>query len=282
MKKRGFTLIELLVVVAIIAILAAILFPAFARAREAARKATCISNCKQICLAMQMYAQDYDEKLPSADFDGNDNGWHPVPGYTLFGSHGQAIKNYMIADVLMTYYKNRGLFHCPTLDDWCLPDTGKVTESGSYFYACAGHGDRTIWRTAAISNGNNPMTTLLYLFGPDDDDSGITPQGLLRGGDGRVNGDNFGTCGGALSEFDNAGKCLAMGCDQYAAHEGYSDDYAEWHFMPAGLGPLLGETYYGDISGGTVMGYADGHVKYWHGSFWGLVDEFMVRRQAGD
>jgi prepilin-type N-terminal cleavage/methylation domain-containing protein len=46
-RSRGFTLIELLVVIAIIAILAAILFPVFARAREAARKATCISNVKQ-------------------------------------------------------------------------------------------------------------------------------------------------------------------------------------------------------------------------------------------
>jgi len=64
--KRGFTLIELLVVSAIIAILAAILFPVFVRAREAARKATCLSNLKQIALAAIMYAQDYDEVLPTA------------------------------------------------------------------------------------------------------------------------------------------------------------------------------------------------------------------------
>ncbi|MGQ9486761.1 MAG: prepilin-type N-terminal cleavage/methylation domain-containing protein [Armatimonadota bacterium] len=48
MYRRGFTLIELLVVIAIIAILVAIIFPVFARARERARLATCISNCKQI------------------------------------------------------------------------------------------------------------------------------------------------------------------------------------------------------------------------------------------
>jgi len=64
LTTRGFTLIELLVVIAIIAILAAILFPVFARAREKARQASCQSNLKQIGLAMQMYAQDYDEKLP--------------------------------------------------------------------------------------------------------------------------------------------------------------------------------------------------------------------------
>jgi len=62
--RRGFTLIELLVVIAIIAILAAILFPVFAKAREKARQSTCLSNTKQIGLAVMQYAQDYDERLP--------------------------------------------------------------------------------------------------------------------------------------------------------------------------------------------------------------------------
>ena len=60
-RRPGFTLIELLVVIAIIAILAAILFPVFAQAREAARKASCISNANQIGKATMMYVQDYDE-----------------------------------------------------------------------------------------------------------------------------------------------------------------------------------------------------------------------------
>ena len=62
-RRMGFTLIELLVVIAIIAILAAILFPAFARARENARKTSCLSNLKQIGLGMMQYTQDYDEKM---------------------------------------------------------------------------------------------------------------------------------------------------------------------------------------------------------------------------
>src|SRR3954466_9689001 len=94
----GFTLIELLVVIAIIAILAAILFPVFAQAREAARKATCISNTRQIGLALMPYCQDYDETLvPNND---------QVTGYT-----GQ-LHNWTW--FLQPYIKNDKVFLCPS------------------------------------------------------------------------------------------------------------------------------------------------------------------------
>jgi prepilin-type N-terminal cleavage/methylation domain-containing protein/prepilin-type processing-associated H-X9-DG protein len=62
--KRAFTLIELLVVIAIIAILAAILFPVFAQAKEAAKKANCLSNMKQIGIGLFLYLGDEDDKMP--------------------------------------------------------------------------------------------------------------------------------------------------------------------------------------------------------------------------
>ncbi|HEX8834586.1 MAG TPA: DUF1559 domain-containing protein, partial [Abditibacteriaceae bacterium] len=63
-RTEGFTLIELLIVIAIIAILASILFPVFARARENARRSSCASNLKQLGLAALQYTQDWDEKYP--------------------------------------------------------------------------------------------------------------------------------------------------------------------------------------------------------------------------
>jgi prepilin-type N-terminal cleavage/methylation domain-containing protein/prepilin-type processing-associated H-X9-DG protein len=67
MKKRGFTLIELLVVIAIIAILASMLLPVLARAREEGRRTACKNNLRQIGLALSMYAQSWDEMFPSDD-----------------------------------------------------------------------------------------------------------------------------------------------------------------------------------------------------------------------
>ena len=66
MRKNGFTLIELLGVIAIIAILAAILFPVFVGAQEKARQSICQSNLKQIGIAAGAYAQDWNDRLLNA------------------------------------------------------------------------------------------------------------------------------------------------------------------------------------------------------------------------
>ena len=63
-RAKAFTLIELLVVIAIIAILAAILFPVFAAAKESAKRTACLSNTRQIGLAVEMYNQDWDFMYP--------------------------------------------------------------------------------------------------------------------------------------------------------------------------------------------------------------------------
>ena len=67
-RRSGFTLIELLVVIAIIGILAAMVFPVFARARESARKSVCLSNVKNIALAVQMYLADNNDCFPPQEY----------------------------------------------------------------------------------------------------------------------------------------------------------------------------------------------------------------------
>ncbi|MCG9893867.1 MAG: prepilin-type N-terminal cleavage/methylation domain-containing protein [Fimbriimonadaceae bacterium] len=76
-KNRAFTLIELLVVIAIIAILAAILFPVFAQAKNAAKKATAISNVKQTSLGVLLYTNDYDDNYPMGS---GACWWNPLDG----------------------------------------------------------------------------------------------------------------------------------------------------------------------------------------------------------
>lgn len=73
-RRAAFTLIEILVVIAIIALLAAILFPVFSRAREKARSATCMSNERQIAMALLQYSQDNNRRFPPLN-DPSQDGW---------------------------------------------------------------------------------------------------------------------------------------------------------------------------------------------------------------
>jgi prepilin-type N-terminal cleavage/methylation domain-containing protein/prepilin-type processing-associated H-X9-DG protein len=128
-NRRGFTLIELLVVISIIVIIAAILFPVFAQAREKARSISCLSNMRQIGTALTMYVQDYDETYPQehpfcpnpavgtssstppGDFDGSDEG-------TDYGSPFEKIMPYVSrSNSTNTASLAQQLFVCPDDSD---------------------------------------------------------------------------------------------------------------------------------------------------------------------
>ena len=116
-SRSGFTLVELLVVVAIIAVLAAVLMPVLARSREKARSTACLSNLKQLSLALEMYLADYDEVFLFAQM-------RLPPGVTVrdhywgraTGGSWDAI--YLIwPNQLMPYVRGDQIFRCPSNPD---------------------------------------------------------------------------------------------------------------------------------------------------------------------
>jgi prepilin-type N-terminal cleavage/methylation domain-containing protein/prepilin-type processing-associated H-X9-DG protein len=127
LNNRGFTLIELLVVIAIIALLAALLFPVFAAAREKARQATCLSNIKQLALAMLMYADDYDGVfVPAQDAD-NLMRWHGMRSST-------AEPFDPTLGPLYQYFKNRQIKACPSFTTFGRGALAFEQGTGGYGY----------------------------------------------------------------------------------------------------------------------------------------------------
>lgn len=149
-KRSAFTLIELLVVIAIIAILAAILFPVFARARERAQMSACLSNTKQIGLALMQYLED-------------NNGGFPSNPYNLATPHTR-----LWFHCLMPYTKSAEIFVCPSHKGKPVEYTpGKINRDGMVHYpytvsngAIPANPDPTVWYTRdvpAVSYGYNEV-----------------------------------------------------------------------------------------------------------------------------
>lgn len=115
-KQDGFTLIELLVVVSIVALLAALLFPVFSHVRAQGQQTACLSNLRQLSLAVSLYAQDSDDHYPYAGdpSDLDTSGWQKWQ----LGKYWAAVEEMQLQDrtvpnVMTAYVKNRELWHCP-------------------------------------------------------------------------------------------------------------------------------------------------------------------------
>ncbi len=134
--RKAFTLIELLVVIAIIAILAAILFPVFAQAKNAAKKASCLSNTKQIALGFLMYEGDADDRLPP--WTANACGTQPA-----INGGGSFDTGYLYNNLVAPYIKNGvnpqtgelgGVWACPSVKS----QTSAIANTFAYNYYALG------------------------------------------------------------------------------------------------------------------------------------------------
>jgi prepilin-type N-terminal cleavage/methylation domain-containing protein/prepilin-type processing-associated H-X9-DG protein len=132
-RRDGFTLIELLVVISIIAIIAAILFPVFARARENARRASCQSNLKQMSLGVLQYVQDYDERFPLSGGD-------QTLRCSVYSSD-----PFSWATKIQPYVKSTQIFKCPS----------------DYWHSAGGPND-AIRKTATMSYANSKELGPIY------------------------------------------------------------------------------------------------------------------------
>ena len=113
-QRRAFTLIELLVGIAIISILAAILFPVFAKAREKARQISCASNLRQLGLAFYQYTEDYDELEPG-DADGS-SGANVTGGWMFYTAIASSSSGHVFDPTqgsIYPYIKSTGVYICP-------------------------------------------------------------------------------------------------------------------------------------------------------------------------
>lgn len=236
-RTRGFTLIELLVVIAIIAILAAILFPVFAQAREKARQTACLSNTKQIGLALLMYAEDYDEQFPSGRYN---------PSYPNVADYGKGWAGQTYA-----YRKSAQLLKCP--DD----STSQVSVNGLTLYPVSYVYNYNIATHSAMASLTAPTNTVVMAEATNDRANAVMAGELPSSSVSIYSPAGNGLT--VLTAVDGTAMPGVAGPVQYdtGAMGGYHLTTAP--FVPY---PTLFKNEKGRHAEGSIFSMADGHAKF--------------------
>lgn len=169
--RRAFTLIELLVVIAIIAILAAILFPVFAQAKVAAKKASSISNVKQIGTSSFIYMADSDdtymianEVLLSGSTMVNGNNYSQSDELLTTAS---PVTRSMWANAMGPYIKNRQIWSCPVGNDYNVFNETEA-QLGTQRYGYSYNGYLNVYSATAVAQ---PANTVVFTENPKNRNS---------------------------------------------------------------------------------------------------------------
>ncbi|HZO90698.1 MAG TPA: DUF1559 domain-containing protein [Chthonomonadaceae bacterium] len=270
-RRTAFTLIELLVVIAIIAILAAILFPVFAQARAKARQASCTSNLKQLTLAAMMYVQDYDGNFPYW------NWWYQSDAGGC-GSRGNPALDAgcgryetLWINAVYTYSKNSQIYACPSDAQQLTPANSNIWWWTNQDLSKAGVGEKLGINPAVlkqqVSYGMSEPLHFGELFGngtsPTTDSQLEKPAQVMAFADSvhfttgspyPADGVSWGTYPDPNNPNDPNHNCLIRRVAYSQNNDGtWANDCTlakpEWE---------SGTRH----SGGQVIGYADGHVKW--------------------
>jgi len=265
-RQYAFTLIELLVVIAIIAILAAILFPVFAQAREKARGITCLSNNKQIMLAVLMYTQDYDENLPLGQVGGVN--WNGAINSAAEGDGiNDEIDPYIKAGVVWGPERSSSVWKCPsdsvTTDDGEGPGVG-VGYDISYGFTSYNPSCASIAQVAANSGCNGDLEFGLFNYQNDEPSSGNPGNSQTLAG--------VSVPAGTIAMWEwwntnNYARFYAVSRNNMADYAGFALDFTWPNYLD--LGDIYGDGSnwkfaVGAHTGVTNFSFMDGHSKAMH------------------